>query len=203
LPVKTAFQHAALRGVVALAMMPAAALARDKSRLEVLYEVSLDIDNDRKADRAMAVQDADSAQADLYIYLAAGDAKPDLSRKPSFLKKAITEGSISGLESKGNGSLIVTACFGCGASKSWAETLTIVHRHGEFLVAGYARDWDWNSHTSDGSVDTIMGSCDIDFLSGKGVVSTMLDEAKPIAGKFSPVKLKDWSDDKRPSACNF
>ena len=50
------------------------------------------------------------------------------------------------------------------------QTLTIVYRGGEFLVAGYARDWDWNSHLADGSVETIMGGCDIDFLGGRGVV---------------------------------
>ena len=31
-----------------------------------------------------------ASQADLYIYLAAGDEELDLSRKPTFLKKAIT-----------------------------------------------------------------------------------------------------------------
>ena len=81
------------------------------------------------------------------------------------------------------GALVVTSCFGCGANKSWAETLTIVHRAGEFLVAGYARDWDWNSHMADGSVETILGSCEIDFLSGKGVASDGLDEGKPIAAQ--------------------
>ncbi len=90
------------------------------------------------------------------------------------------------LESKDGGSLGVVSCYGCGANKSWDQTLTIVYRRGEFLVAGYARDWDWNSHLVDGSVETIMGSCDIDFLAGKGVVSDGPDEGKPIGGKFTP-----------------
>ena len=30
-----------------------------------------------------------------------------------------------------------------------------------------------------------------------------LDEGKPIDGKFTPVKLADWSDARRPEACNF
>ena len=197
----TAFPHAALPGIVALAIVPMSALAEPS--VETLYEVTLDIDHDGKPDRAVAVEETDSGQGDLYIYLAAGDGKTDLSRQPSFLKKAVTEGSISGLESRNDGALIVTSCFGCGANKSWAETLTIIHRAGEFLVAGYARDWDWNSHMADGSVETILGSCEIDFLSGKGVASDGLDEGKPIAAQFTPVKLADWSDDKRPAACNF
>ena len=56
---------------------------------------------------------------------------------------------------------------------------------------------------ADGSVQTILGSCEIDFLSGKGVASDGLDEGKPIEAPFTPVKLADWSDDKRPAACNF
>ena len=56
---------------------------------------------------------------------------------------------------------------------------------------------------ADGSVETILGGCDIDFLSGKGVASDGLDEGKPLQEKFSPVRLADWSDDKRPAACNF
>jgi hypothetical protein len=56
---------------------------------------------------------------------------------------------------------------------------------------------------ADGSVETILGSCEIDFLSGKGVASDGLDEGKPIEAQFTPVKLADWSDDKRPAACNF
>ena len=48
-----------------------------------------------------------------------------------------------------------------------------------------------------------MGGCEIDFLAGKGVVSEGLEEGKPIDGKFTPVKLADWSDAWRPEACNF
>jgi hypothetical protein len=48
-----------------------------------------------------------------------------------------------------------------------------------------------------------MGSCDIDFLAGRGVVSDGLDESNPIDGKFTPVRLSDWSDDLRPAVCDF
>jgi hypothetical protein len=197
----TAFRQAALPGIVALAMLPMSTLAEPS--IEALFEITLDIDHDGKPDRAVAVEETETGQGDLYIYLAAGAEKTDLSRQPSFLKRAVTEGSISGLESNAGGTLVVTSCFGCGASKSWVETLTIIHRAGEFLVAAYARDWDWNSHMADGSVETILGSCEIDFLSGKGVASDGLDEGKPIEAQFTPVKLADWSDDKRPAACNF
>lgn len=191
--------------VIASGIAAASALAGNTPALEALSEVALDIDNDGRMDRAVLVGGPDGEYLDLYIYLAADDEKPDLSHKPDFLKKNITDGRIMdrGVASKGKGSLTVESCYGCGANKSWNETLTIVFRGGEFLVAGYTRDWDWNSHTSDGNVETLMGGCDINFLTGKGVASQSLDEGKPLKEKFKPVKLADWSAEKRPKACEF
>ncbi len=60
------------------------------------------------------------------------------------------------------------------------ESLTIVHRDGELLVGGYAKSWEWSNEVRkpDGELDveTEIGGCDIDFLSGKAVVSEGLDE---------------------------
>ncbi len=190
----TAFQHAVLPWIVALATVPMSALAENELSNEELYEITLDIDNEGKMDRAVLVRHPEGAQADLYIYLGAGDEKLDLSRKPSFLKKDLIEEGLISLESKGKGSLLVH--YGCGGcSNDYETTLTIVHRGGEFLVAGFTFGWD----TRNG-----VGSCDI--LTGKGVVSDGLGEEqqiKPIKEKFTPVKLADWSDDKFkfPKAC--
>lgn len=170
---------------------------------EASFNVTLDIDNDGKTDRAATVENADNGQTDLYIYLGSGDTKLDLSDKPTFLRKALTDNRITGVESKSKGSLAITSCFGCGASKSWEETLTIVYRHGNFIVAGYSRDWDWNVQTSDGDVKTKVGSCDINYLTGKGVASRDLSDGKPVHGKFVPVDLAHWSYDKRPKPCTF
>lgn len=192
-PMKTAFQHAVLPWIVALATVPMSALAEYKPSIGELYEITLDIDNDGKIDRAAMVRHPDGAQADLYIYLAVGDEKLDLSRKPSFLKKDLMTERMLSLESKGKGSLIVH--YGCGGcSNDYETTLTIVHRGGEFLVAGFTYDWETRYS---------VGSCDINFLSGKGLVSHGPGEGKQIKEKFTPTKLADWSDDKRPKACGF
>jgi hypothetical protein len=193
--------------IAAFGVVTASAFAEEKR--EALDELRLDINNDGKMDRAVLVGDSGGGYMDLYIYLAAGDEKLDLSRQPDFLKKEITDGSIMerALESKGKGSLAVTSCYGCGARKSSEETITIAYRGGEFLVAGYTRSWVWNSevHKADGSWDmeTLMGGCDINFLTGKGVASQSLDEGKPLTEKFTPIKLSDWSEEKRPRACDF
>ncbi|ANT50452.1 hypothetical protein A6B35_11200 [Mesorhizobium amorphae CCNWGS0123] len=188
--------------MVALATIPMSALA-DSEPTEPPFEVALDIDADGQMDRAVIAQDADNGQAELSIYLAAGEGKLDPSRKPDFVKKSLTEERILALESKGKESLVITSCFGCGANKSTEATLTIVYREGKFLVAGYSRDWDWNVHKSDGTVETTLGGCDIDFLTGKGIASQDLDDGKPVEGKFAPIALADWSDDSRPKPCEF
>lgn len=224
---KTVFQYAALPCAVALATGPASAPAEPS--IKALYEITLDIDNDGKTDRAVLVLVGGPERTnfgplsderyglgagesvDLYLYLAVGDEKLDLSRKPAFLRKDIVDPEetpwVQPLESSGKGSLIVTSVYGWGARQSWGQAITIIHRGGELLVAGYSRDWEWGNevHKSDGSwdVETTIGGCDINFLTGKGVVSEGLEEGKPIEGKFTLLKLADWSDDKRPEECDF
>ena len=166
------------------------------------FELKLDIDRDGKMDRAVVMQD-DTGSADLYIYLAMGEEKPGPSRKPDFVRKALTEDRVVDLEAKGKGSLAITSCFGCGASKSTEETLTVVYRHGHFMVGGYSRSWDWGNRTSDDTVEALLGDCDINYLTGKGTVSKDLEASRPIKGKFKPVLLKDWSYEKRPKVCEF
>jgi hypothetical protein len=155
------------------------------------HEVTLDFDRDGKTDRAVIVPETDTAQAELSIYLAADDES--LSGKPAFRKKIALDGLLLAFESKGDGSLILG--YGCGGcSNDYETTLTIIHGDGEFLVAGYAFAWD----TRNG-----IGSCEIDLLAGQGVVTEGLDgESKPIDG-FAPVRLADWSDDRRPKACEL
>ncbi len=221
---KTMSRHAALPLIAVLAAVSASALAENKLSTEALYEITLDIDDDGKTDRAVLVLVGPGRtdfhpltkeryglgpgeRVDLYVYLGGGDGMLDLSRQPSFLKKAIVDPErtpwVQPLESKDD-SLTVTSVNGWGASKTWGEAVTIAYRGGEFVVAGYTKDWDWNTHTGDGNVETIMGGCEIDFLAGKGVSTQGLDEvSEPIEGTFMPVKLAEWTGDDLPDACDI
>jgi hypothetical protein len=181
-----------LAWIVTVAMMPAYARAQDKPPFTPPHEITLDIDHDGKIDRAVLVEDPATGHADLQIYLAAGNEKPDLARKPPFLKKNLTTARILRFESDGNGALIVmSGCGGC--SNDFATTLTIVHRHGEFLVARITYDWDTRNGVC---------SCSFDFLTGRGFRSRGLAKGKPFKGNLAAVKLADWSEAKRPKACD-
>ncbi|NJM30254.1 MAG: hypothetical protein HC855_09270 [Rhizobiales bacterium] len=200
------------------------ASGQGKEARAILSDIAIDLDNDGKMDRAMLVlvnpestvnrigggeahMLGENERVDLYVFLGDGDRAPDLSRKPQFIKKSIvdTENAqmVLALESKAKGSFTISSCYGCGARKSWEQSLTIVSRRGEFLVAGFTRNWEWNVHTSDANVETAMGGCDINFLSGKGVASRDLGEGKPLRTKFKPIKLALWSERKLPKACRF
>ena len=192
---RTAFHLAVWSWLLALAATPMPALAENAPG----FDLKLDIDQDGKTDRAVIIQEL-GEPADLLIYL--GEENSDPARQPDFVRKGLTEERIISLEAKGKGSLAITSCFGCGASKSTEDTLTVVYRGGKFLVGGYSRSWDWNQHTSNG-VETTLGECDINYLTGKATASKDLEEGKPIKGRFKPVLLKDWSTEQRPKACDF
>jgi hypothetical protein len=135
-------------------------------------------------------------RVDLHIYLGAGDAPPDLSRKPSFLKPGIIRGErqnqIFPPEAR-NGALMIKTAY--NLHSNWAqETLTIVHRNGAFLVAGFSRGTDMKNGARD--------SCDINFLTGKGVVQKGADgKTRRLKQHFKPVKLSAWSAQSIPKAC--
>lgn len=195
---------------------PARAQEPPLSAPMALFEIALDIDNDGKIDRAVLVSEimASAAtggfssgkdwymlerneRADLYIYLGTGDAPLDLTRKPDFIKQAIAtrerNNQVFPLEKNDKGSLVVKSAFNLFSNNA-DETLTIVHRDGEFLVAGLTYSYEWKDGTQ--------GGCDINFLAGNGVVTKGVNgKPKPVKEKLSTVKLADWSEKKYPKAC--
>lgn len=207
-----------LVGVFIAVVMAAPAISAEPGHRKVLTSLSVDFDGDGKMDRAELVlinpESADVAFNKNQYYMVADSERVDLvltldaaSGKPAFVKKKIVDPErafmVTALESKGKGSLSVTSCYGCGAMKSWDETLTIAYRHGHFVVAGLSRDWEWGTHLADGNVGLVMGGCDINYLTGKGVVSEGLSDGKSLRMRFKKIKLADWSDAKQPKACQF
>jgi len=178
-----------------------AAFAQTPSPEHVLSSVTLSFGDTGDADRAVLVENGD-AGADLYIFLAPPGPLDDAGKrappaKPVLLKtNAAWNGQLWGtrptLEVSGKGSLLIKSeNTGIGRSH-WEQTLTVVYRNKEFVVAGltYA------------AYDTLdpkaNGSCDLNFLSGKGKRN-----GKPVDLKTAAPKLADWSNDKLPKECEF
>lgn len=201
--------------------------AQDKPQLRLLSEVNLDLDGDGVLDRVVTVlvgstekyqkrEDGgywirEGETVDLYFYMKNGDKSLDLSATPTFVKKDVLDlvndfrgqgPEVYPLQQKGKGSIELHFCHGCGANISQDETLTIVNRNGQFLVAGFSRWWDDNVMTSNGTFDTTTGECDINFLTGKGLASSDITrQVKPLKRKFPRIKLTDWSIEKYPKVC--
>jgi hypothetical protein len=162
----------------------------------VLSAVTLSFQESGSTDRAVLV-DNQNAGADLYVYFAVDDAKPDTPLKPALVKKnaawsGLMWGTRPSLQVSDKGSLLIkSANYGVGRSR-WDQTLTVVYRNKEFVVAGL-------TYLSFDTLDPkIGGSCDLNFLTGKG-----LRNGKPVETKFPVTKLADWSDEKLPKECNF
>lgn len=177
-----------------LATIPIRVSAEPGRPPEVLREITLDIDRDGKRDRAVLTRNDDErSYVDLYIYLGDDMDKPDLSRKPSIVKRHLASGHVYEMASNGNGSLRVEVrCGGC--SNDYETSFSIVYRAGDFLIGGLSRSWELRN----GSV----GSCDVNYLTGKGVASNGLPARnKAIRTAFNPIRLADWSEERIPRAC--
>jgi len=165
-------------------------------------EVRLDIDRDGKLDLAKIIEMSDDS-GDLLVYLGVGDGEPDPRRKPDFVKKNILAGTILAFESRGDNSLALATCVGCGARQSTEETLVIVYRMRAFMVGGFDRSWDLNTHLASGEVDTTLGSCSVNFLTGEGRTSDSLEPDRPVKQRFKSIKLADWSEETMPGICQI
>ena len=155
----------------------------------MLREITLDIDQDGKRDRAVLTRnDDESSYVDLTIYLGDDTDKSDLSRQPSIVKRHLASGHVYEMASNGNGSLRVEVrCGGC--SNDYDTAFSIVYRAGDFLIGGLSRSWELR----DGSI----GSCDVNYLTGKAVASKGLPRRnKVVRTVFRPIKLADWSEQK-------
>jgi len=162
----------------------------------VLASVTLSFDDSGSTDRAVLVDNLDGG-ADLYLYRSIEDVRPDVAATPAFVKKAAAWsanawGARPSLDTNAKASLLLKSQNEAVGRSRWRQTLTIVYRNHEFLVAG----------VSYGAYDSLDpkagGNCDLNFLSGRGTRN-----GKPVTIKALTLKLADWSDESLPKECRF
>ena len=169
--------------------------------LEAPQEIVADIDGDGKVDRAVVVlSQASDGALDLHVHFGSSNGN-----EPDFVKTSISGDRIEVFESREKATLSLQTCYGCGASKSYDETLTITYRNKTFLVSGYARYWEWYTRFGDGTDELLMGGCRINFLLGRGwtVGGDALQTETLVKERYPPVTLADWSFKKAPPICRF
>lgn len=200
-------RHANAIAIAATVVMAATRVCAEN---RALFEIAFDTDSDGRMDRAVLVAPeragfllsnneglmlGSGERVDLYIYLGAGHEKIDPLRAPTVVKTDILgerNNLIFPLEAR-KGSLVIKTAYSLFSNFS-EETITIVHRNGEFLIGGLTYSYEMK--------DGEQGDCDINFLSGKGVASKGLDGKKrPVRERLAPVKLSAWSEKMYPKAC--
>lgn len=187
------FTRAAVFAIAAVAL-PASAQTPGLER--VLSAVTSYFSGEGGYDLAILVDNLDDG-ADLYIYLDLDRNKLDAATKPALVKKnAAWTGSMAGtrpsLAVNDKGSLLIKSSNKSIGRSRWSQTLTVVYRNKTFIVAGLTHD---ERDTLDLKAG---GSCDLNFLTGKGLRNGKRVEIKP-----ETITLADWSDEKLPKECKF
>ncbi len=176
-----------------LLALPVAAQAQqpDIAPETVLSAVTGDWNNDGSMDRAVLVEDEDGA--DLLVYLSDGDnGKVLASSAKDFVWSGAIWGTLPELRLGTSGGLQVHAENDGVGRNRWDQVYSLAYRDGKMVVAGLTA-------TSRDTLDPKAGgSCDINFLTGKGTANR-----KAVTVPGGATAVSDWTDDSIPQACQF
>ena len=162
------------------------------SSKEVLAQMAVYLNGDGVKDRAVLLHDHNGDDVDLAIYLSANGQLPS---EPSLYKPTLGwTGGMGGTEPEvsvnHSGSLVLVFQNESIGRYRWRQQLTIAFRSGALLVAGY-------SYEDRDTLDLRQGgSCDLNFLSGRGIRN-----GKAIQISAAPVSLSAWTAKSVPSGC--
>ncbi|WP_249692807.1 hypothetical protein [Stappia sp. WLB 29] len=158
---------------------------------DVLDAAVGDWNKDGRQDLALlAVTNGDDMQVGLYVYLREEETDGNLLTLALAVPDKIWggrggEGAAYGQEPSikalANGSIaITTQNFAIGRDR-WEHTISLAHREGRFVVAGLT----FNSYDTLQEKEPL--SCDLNLLTGRGVVNERKTSFAPIA-----LQLQDW-----------
>ncbi|WP_020560053.1 hypothetical protein [Thiofilum flexile] len=160
---------------------------------DVLAALTADWNDDGSMDRAVLVNNRETDQADLYLYLG-GEVANDF--KLAILKKDIAWvgsmwGTLPSLELSGKNSLLVKSANEAIGRNRWNQTITLAYRNNNFVVAGFTYNaYDTLEPNAAGT------QCDINLLTGKGKLN-----GKAITVKDKTPLLQDWQIEGILGAC--
>lgn len=170
------------------AIAPAAAEPRAYDKVVAAAPFFADGDANRDPDYVVLDRGDGSCRFDLYVYLRKPAPQPTT---PDLYK----EGAMTGGGACGNASLrigpkgaIMIDLFNDWHPPMGRETVTIVYRNKEFVVAGYTQRTSSITGPENADKPEKLTTCDVNFLTGKG-----MRNGKPLRGVGGPIKMGDWS----------
>lgn len=178
----------ALAHALALAALaPAGAEPRAYDKVLAAAPFFADGDTNRDPDHVVLDRGDGSCRFDLYVYLRHPAPRPTA---PDLFK----EGVLTGGGACGNASLrigpkgaIMIDLVNDWRPPMWKETVTIVYRNKEFVIAGYTQRTSSITGPENADKPEKFTTCDVNFLTGKGVRN-----GKPIRNIGGPVKMSAW-----------
>lgn len=179
-----------------LLFLPALAIAENKVEpYRVLSVVTADWNGDGRKDRALLVGNPEAATASLYIYLGTREGFDAVEFIPAFVWSGSMWGQQPGLTVSESGSLLVHSLnIGMGRNR-WEQTLTIAYRDARFVVAGFTFQYHDSLDPED------HGFCDLNLLTGRGVVALSGEAEQEIDGIAFGGYVSDWHMDSFPGEC--
>ncbi|WP_395175211.1 hypothetical protein [Roseibium alexandrii] len=134
--------------------------------------------------------------ADLYLFSRDGWDLILEAYAPGIVVTGIggTDASLSTAE---NGALRVHSENIAIGRNRWQQTLTIVHRDGQYVVAGYTYSF-YDTLAVDANGDVLTGECDVNLLTGKG-----FKDSQPFRTNLRSVPVTKWRADMAPPECEW
>lgn len=148
------------------------------------WEVEADLDGDGEIE---AYRLSDNGQGSVDLTMAEGGRE---RVAPGVAWLGAMAGQAPELSLSPAGSVLLTSMNEAVGRDRWRLTLTIAHRDGDWRVAGIT--YDWRDTLDPGA----WGVCDLNLLSGRGVVETAAG-LRTIAAPAAP-PLWDWRDEAPP-----
>jgi hypothetical protein len=164
---------------------------------EPALTVRADLDGDGRDDVFVVAANPEPSGVTLRLFSGAGET----TGRPLAEARLSIEGTPVDLEATPPDMVTLTGCTGCGANLSTEESFSIAYRGGGLVLSAYRRSWDLNRPLSSGEVETRIGSCSIDFRTGKASASQDLDDEQPVPERYTAIAIADWSEDRRPPIC--
>lgn len=203
-------EHAMKSLLLALVLLPTAALAEPIETQKIITAVTGDFNGDGAVDLAMVVETQPGDPMDIHFFLRDKehnylkpveivheqiDAEWNGYDRPGY-ENSDTEPELTMLP---NGSIKFYLPAPPIGSERTNQTLTIAYRNGAFIVAGFAYD------SQDYQQENVASACDYNVLTGKGTSSKTQPDGstkhKTVSGQGQIVAFKDWNPGDAFSAC--
>ncbi len=167
-----------MRFLILLAFAASPVIAQDYRT-----EIIADLNGDGMPDRAELVEIPKGGDATLNIY----DGGTRLVVNAPALVWVGGAGQQPELTITDHGSLQVHAMNISIGRNKWHEVLTIAFRQGQYKVAGYTYSWYDGLNMDD------QGECDVNLLTGKGILSLGMDWTKSsFTTKTRAMPVQEW-----------